>query len=465
MPPSKGPTPCSAFRLGLIPARICLALIRAWPFSFYLALIQPAACLAGPVAQVPPSGLADRPQGAAPGDWTWLAVTIAGLKPPADQTSTCPAAPTAQTRPALETPPAAQPEVQAPPANRNSSASKISSVDKVRPPPQTRPAVERVGTRPAVQPPVRRPESKLVKFLTKDNYVIAGRYFPPPRRKGRAPMAILLHMFGSDGSAFDPLVPNLHKAGFAILAVDLRGHGESVGPPEMRLSERVYERDRKLFAAMDRDVEAAYIWLSRQPELDPARFALVGASIGCSVALKYAARDRSVDAVACLTPGTLYLGIDSLSDARKYGQRPALLIASEDERAACDELARVVAGAAVHIVPRAGTQDKMALHGTRMLGQASQIEQILTAFLVRAVGPEGREPVVASVQGEVYHRTTGGSPRQISPENVRWFSSAEEAESRGLRPTRSDTWRHRNREWTDAGEAFPVADMPKKIRR
>jgi alpha-beta hydrolase superfamily lysophospholipase len=209
-----------------------------------------------------------------------------------------------------------------------------------------------------------------VRFPTQDNLLIVGAYTPPPNRKGeRAPMVILLHMYASDHTAFDRLVPHLHAAGFAVLAIDLRGHGESVGPPEMGLAERVADRDRKLFAAMDRDVAGAYGWLVKQPEVDAARFVLVGASVGCSVALKYAARDRSVDGVVCLTPGTGYMGIDSLSDARKYGRRSVLLLASEEERTACDELGRLLAGAVVQIGPSVGQQDRMAHHGTGCSGR------------------------------------------------------------------------------------------------
>ena len=43
-------------------------------------------------------------------------------------------------------------------------------------------------------------------------------------------------------------------------------------------------------------MRGAYDWLAQQPKVDRARFALVGASVGCSVALQYAAKDRSVTA-------------------------------------------------------------------------------------------------------------------------------------------------------------------------
>jgi len=45
-------------------------------------------------------------------------------------------------------------------------------------------------------------------------------------------------------------------------------------------------------------------------------------------------------------------------------------------------------------------------------------------------------PVVASIKSKagVFHEPSSGSGRRISEKNRRWFSSAEEAEARGLRP-------------------------------
>jgi len=278
------------------------------------------------------------------------------------------------------------------------------------------------------------PAGRDVVFTTDDNLVIAGTYWPPERKSEPAPIVILVHGYKGSRSDFAPLVPALLKAGFAVLAIDLRGHGGSVGAPAMKLADQVVQRDNKLFASMYRDVTAAYEWLRGQSEVDLARFALVGASVGCSVALDYAGRDRSVDAVVCLTPGTSYLGLDAMSFLRKYGDRLLLLVASHAERAAADQLQHEVPKAVVHVVPGppAG-EDEMALHGTRMLGKAPGIEEKTADFLKRAVGPFSRERVVASIKGKVYYEPGSSQARGLDADNLRWFSSPAEAESRGLR--------------------------------
>jgi len=281
--------------------------------------------------------------------------------------------------------------------------------------------------------------SQRVTFTTDEKapITIAGTFTPARTddRNSRAPMAVLLHMYGEDRSSFTPLVPALHRAGFAVLAVDLRGHGESVEPASLKLRQKVEDRDPRLFREMDRDVEAAYHWLIRRPDVAPARFVLVGASVGASVALDYAARDKSVDGLVLMTPGLEYRGLNSKASARKLVSRPVLMLTAEHERGAADELAAEITGAKVQIVgqkPAGG--DSMALHGTRMLGQVAGVEDMIAEFLTAAAGRPSDAPVVASVIGEVYYEPGSRRAERLSPDNLRRFSSAAEAEARGYRP-------------------------------
>ncbi|MGQ9648587.1 MAG: alpha/beta hydrolase [Phycisphaerae bacterium] len=282
-------------------------------------------------------------------------------------------------------------------------------------------------------------ETRPVSFTTDDGIEIHGAYVPPgAQAEGKAPIAILLHMYNRDHKDFLPLLSFLHEAGFASLAIDMRGHGRSLGPASINLPKRVGDRDPKLFREMYRDVEAAYLWLADQAGVDTGRFVLVGASVGGSVAINYAGRDRSVDAVVWLTPGTRYLGIDSMRDARKYGRRPLLMLAAEPERSAAETLAAIVPGANVQLFPgRPG--DQMALHGTRMLGQVAGIEKTIVVFLIKSVGPPATQPVMASLSSDVYHAPDSPSVKRIKKANLRQFSSPTEAESRGLKPSKTAT--------------------------
>ncbi|MFQ6048019.1 MAG: alpha/beta hydrolase [Phycisphaerae bacterium] len=278
-----------------------------------------------------------------------------------------------------------------------------------------------------------------VSFQSSDGVTIVGDYYGPASAEGRkAPIVILLHMYPSDRTSWRGFAPKLAGAGLAALAIDMRGHGESVKPAEKKLASRRENRDPRLYRAMYRDVAAAYTWLSQQPNVDPARFAIVGASIGCSVAIDYARRDRSVDVVACLSPGTNYLGVNTVAHIKAYGNRPILLVASDLEQSACRTLAGLTPGATVKIYPAAG-RTRLAVHGTNLLSAVREVEPLLLEFVRTHVGDPSDQPVVASIHSNVFHQPDSPTVRRIKPANLRWFSSAAEARARGLRPPRR--WR------------------------
>jgi len=272
-----------------------------------------------------------------------------------------------------------------------------------------------------------------VSFKTADGVTIVGDYYAPvPQAGQKAPIAILLHMYPADRSSWQGFAANLSSVGFAALAVDMRGKGQSVEPADMHLADRYEKRDPKLFQSMHEDVAAAYLWLTKQPDVDPARFALVGASVGCSVALDYARQDPSVDVVVCLSPGTRYMGVNSLAHVRKYGDRPLLLAASEKERDAPEALAKSVPKAVVKIYPMDG-RDRFGMHGTNLLAHAPELAKLATDTIREGVGVSAVAPVVASLNSKVYHAFDSPYAQRIKPEDLRYFSSAEEAETRGLR--------------------------------
>ena len=272
-------------------------------------------------------------------------------------------------------------------------------------------------------------DRKPVALETFDGVKLAADFYPPIPSKDPAPMVILLHMYRSDKSAWAPLVEPLHDAGFAVLALDLRGHGDSVTPA---LRQRVADRDPELFDAMYNDVRAAYDWLAERDDVDRSRFALAGASVGCSVALRYASHDRSVDAIACLSPGTNYLGLDSKRDISLIKGRNIWLCAARDpsEAKATRELAPLAEGVSTRIVPGSA-------HGTHMFGKIEGLERELARFLQQNIGKPSDEIVYGSIRSKVYHLAGSGWIERIAPGNLRHYSSADEAEGRGLRKSRS----------------------------
>ena len=140
------------------------------------------------------------------------------------------------------------------------------------------------------------PGARGVTFLASDGVRLAGWYVPG--RNGAA--VILLH--GSHGTRTDTLahLRMLYAAGYAVLAFDARGHGQSRG------------ETNALGWSGARDIAGAVSFLKRQPGLDPRRIAALGLSMGAEEALRAAATGVPLNAIVADGAGASTLADDQL---------------------------------------------------------------------------------------------------------------------------------------------------------
>ena len=200
-----------------------------------------------------------------------------------------------------------------------------------------------------------------VRLQTADGVTIVGTYYVPPAQN--APGVILLHMVARNRADWEPLARKLQAAGFAVLAIDLRGHGESGGS--------------RAWGRMPQDVVAAQVFLSRQPEVDKGRIAIVGASIGANLALDFAASHGVVRSVVLLSPGLDYRGIKTERAMQEY-DRPVLIVASAEDQYAAESSRKLDSLAQgkhqLQIYQGAG-------HGTQMLEHEPSLSDLILTWL------------------------------------------------------------------------------------
>jgi len=246
-------------------------------------------------------------------------------------------------------------------------------------------------------------EYRDVEFETTDGVTLSAWYIPST--SGAA--IVLLHGAGSTRSSVLNHAAVLAKHGYGIVMVDARGHGRSGG------------RAMDFGWYGDQDVAGAVSFLTAQREVDPARIAVIGMSMGGEEAIGAAASDTRIRAVvaegatsrvtkdkAWLSDefgwrGTLQRGIewlvyntaDALTDATQpiplrdavaaAAPRPMLLIAGE--RVASEPKAGryIQAGSPesveLWIVPETGHTAALDTH-------PQEWEERVTSFLVDAIG-------------------------------------------------------------------------------
>jgi pimeloyl-ACP methyl ester carboxylesterase len=176
-----------------------------------------------------------------------------------------------------------------------------------------------------------------VSFLTDDGVLIVGTYYSPSSWHQTSPKAVIvLHMLGrnrNDWNAFASTLSN-RSNGFAVLSIDLRGHGESINQDGKTISFQSFTPTD--FNRMVLDVKAAKHFLVSQKNMLPNNIAIVGASIGANIGLKYAASDPSIKAVVLLSPGLDYRGVTTSESIRQYTNPIYIATAGRDPIAGND---------------------------------------------------------------------------------------------------------------------------------
>ncbi|MBI2136120.1 alpha/beta fold hydrolase [Candidatus Woesearchaeota archaeon] len=161
--------------------------------------------------------------------------------------------------------------------------------------------------------------AEAISLKTKDNKTIFGKYHKTDSHIA----VILLHMLDKDHSSWDKFAVQLYLENYSVISIDLRGHGESAKSTGSR--QDFTEKD---FNNMILDVKEAKEFGLHEKK---SKFVIIGASIGANTALNYAAKDNEILGVVLLSPGLDYRGVKTDTSALNYGQRPILLVASEED--------------------------------------------------------------------------------------------------------------------------------------
>jgi len=215
--------------------------------------------------------------------------------------------------------------------------------------------------------------SHTVTFRTDDGATIAGTLYEGARHP--APAVILLHMLARSRDDWQTVATRLADAGIQALAIDFRGHGASSPAPPMAA-----EGD---WSRLTLDVKASRVFLASRPDLVQASsIGIAGASLGANIAIAAAAADPSIRSLALLSPSLEYRELRAEAPMRKYGARPALLVAGTNDAYAMRSVKALAALGG-------GTREVKTLddagHGTNMLNRDPDLTRALVDWFLRTL--------------------------------------------------------------------------------
>ncbi|MEK9175175.1 MAG: alpha/beta fold hydrolase [Patescibacteria group bacterium] len=223
-----------------------------------------------------------------------------------------------------------------------------------------------------------------ITFTTKDGVNIVGNYYSASSTKG----IVLLHMMPATKESWVSFVTKLQSAGFKVLAIDLRGHGESI---EYRVDDNIampQHLDYTKFSdaqhqASIQDVESAVEFLKTKGVTE---INLGGASIGANLSLQLGAEHTEIKKVILLSPGFDYRGIktENYSKALKPNQA-VFFVSDENDMRSYSGSAATMSQQLYNITPAKKEIRifKGAGHGTDIFAAHPELEDELIQWLLK----------------------------------------------------------------------------------
>ena len=172
-------------------------------------------------------------------------------------------------------------------------------------------------------------DCQTVEITTEDKLKLKASWYPP-RKKGRpVPGVVLIHDAGADRSTMGIIAERLRKDGFAVIAVDLRGHGESK-TDDLDWNQLAEDEQKAQWAFAQRDVDATVDWILAQDNVHSTRLALVGHGAGCALAVRHMRDDDNAVAVALIEPRPKSYGFEVHKDLVDLEGLPTYVVAPRD---------------------------------------------------------------------------------------------------------------------------------------
>lgn len=197
-----------------------------------------------------------------------------------------------------------------------------------------------------------------------DGIEVAGTLYKPGESGVPLPGVLLIHMLGSDRTAWEEFAIRLALEGYVALAIDMRGHGDTGG-----------DRD---FDKAAQDLQRVWAYFSTRTDVDGDRTAVVGASIGANMALVTAAKEPAIDTAVLLSPGLVYREVTTEDAIVEYGSRPLMIVASTEDTYAAQSSQQLedLARGEVRLILYSG-----AGHGTDMLVSQTELADEIIGWL------------------------------------------------------------------------------------
>lgn len=181
-----------------------------------------------------------------------------------------------------------------------------------------------------------------IEYESKDNFILHSTLTYPEEQKNIYPMVVLLHSIGYSSSYWGSLVPDLNKAGFATLEIDLKGHGKSATDIYFKRRSWIYFDDKTFQSFPEEVVEILKQTLSEHKNLSQNYISYIGADIGANMAIWVAQMNNPKPVcLVLISPYMNFKGLDVPIKLANAGSMPILAIAAQKDLSSVKQLSDI----------------------------------------------------------------------------------------------------------------------------
>lgn len=160
-------------------------------------------------------------------------------------------------------------------------------------------------------------------LIADDGQKISANFYNVPEAKG---WILLTHMMPATKESWDSFAQDMQKFGYASVAIDLRGHGESQGGPGGYNKFTDAEHEAGIL-----DLESAWNFLKSRGAV-PETTTIIGSSIGANLSMQFLERHAEIAHGVLLSAGLNYHGVKTEEAARKISiSQSIVLVSSKDD--------------------------------------------------------------------------------------------------------------------------------------
>ena len=163
-------------------------------------------------------------------------------------------------------------------------------------------------------------------FRTFDLVDLHASFEMPTGVAAPVPAVLLLHGYGEERSVWRDFTRQLADRGWAVMSLDLRGHGESKTRNQRPIQP---SPDWKTSAhEFPVDLDPALDWLKARPRIDTQKIVVIGTGTGANLALIASGRFPEVRTVIAVNPN-LTESLAMAGSAQDFEPKSALIVVSD----------------------------------------------------------------------------------------------------------------------------------------